>query len=198
MKLNKIIWVLSTVIIVMFFLRLEEGGKNNKEELPISAFKQQKVVDVKVENDDRPLQLNKQQQQIPEYLLMNDWQIKIHAVGLTPEGNMDTVDSATDIAWYKGGYIDGNIILAGHRYFDGEKGVFFGLEDMHVEEIGIRFRDGTIKKYALQSVNSYLVEEIPSNVMQLDGEHRVTLITCDGQYNPLTTDNSHRAVAIYK
>jgi LPXTG-site transpeptidase (sortase) family protein len=126
----------------------------------------------------------------------------IYGVGLTKNGAMATLDGPTVIAWYKYSSIpgqEGNAILAGHRDWNGALGTLFYLETMKKgDKLIITFEDGHTETFQLESNHLYHQDHIPEHVMDLDGESRVTVITCAGKYIRGNGGYQSRAVAVFK
>lgn len=126
----------------------------------------------------------------------------IQEVGLTSNGAMETIDDPEPIGWYKFGALpggEGNALLAGHREWYGELGSLFKLEKMKVgEDLIISYENGQTQTFELVSNVLYKLDEVPKEVMAVDGEARVTLITCAGTYSKRMGTYDSRAVAVFK
>ncbi len=129
-------------------------------------------------------------------------QADIYPVGVTEDNAMDTLDSAKDAAWYQYGPSPGepgNALLNGHVKWKGELGTFSILKEMKVgDEIVIEYEDGSFKYFEVTNLDTYLLDEIPSSVMDLSGESRTTLITCLGDYDTSIGTSRSRVVAVCK
>ncbi len=136
------------------------------------------------------------------YFTAHKLQCDIYPVGVTEDNAMDTIDSAKDAAWYQYGPApgeQGNALINGHVRWSGEKGTFSILKEMEVgEEVVIEFEDGTFKYFEAVSIDTYLLDEVPPEVMELDGESRMTLITCLGDYDTSIGTSRSRVVAVCK
>lgn len=110
----------------------------------------------------------------------------IEPVGLDSEGRVDTIPNALTVAWYKYGAApgsQGNAILAGHRDWNGTLGSLRSIEDLKIgEAVTITFKDGSEQSFKVVSNNTYLMDEVPEGVMSLEGESRITMITCSGKF----------------
>lgn len=126
----------------------------------------------------------------------------IFGVGLTKTGTMDTLKGPTSIAWYKYGAIPGekgNAILAGHRDWNGVLGSLYNLEKMKIgDKLTITYEKGHKRIFKLVSNRIYLINEIPKEAMSLEGDTRVTIITCAGKYDSKTQLYDSRAIAVFK
>ncbi|MCL6452823.1 MAG: class F sortase [Alicyclobacillus sp.] len=107
-------------------------------------------------------------------------------VGLDASGRMATVPNAGVIAWYEGGAVPGgpgNAILAGHRDWAGELGVFWQLESLRKGDVVlVRFSDGHVLSLTVASDAVYNANFVPASAMNVRGASRTTLITCVGDF----------------
>lgn len=154
---------------------------------------QKKVAEKKHENKSKPIKL-----ELPSIYVS----APIYGVGLAPNGAMDTIDNARDIAWYQYSSIpgqEGNALLAGHRDWGKQLGTLFYMETMDIgEELIITYEDGHKETFQLVSNEIYLASEVPEHVMELDGESRITIITCGGKFNRKTGHYDSRVVAVFQ
>ena len=143
-------------------------------------------------------------QKIPVRIYFTNYerQADIFPVGVDEENRMGTLNSAKDSAWYQFGPSPGepgNAILNGHVKWKGELGTFSILKEMKVgDEVVIEFDDGSFKYFDVTNLDTYLLDEIPSSVMDLGGESRMTLITCLGDYDTSIGTSRSRVVAVCK
>ncbi|KKQ66767.1 MAG: Peptidase C60 sortase A and B [Candidatus Daviesbacteria bacterium GW2011_GWA2_38_24] len=123
----------------------------------------------------------------------------IEHVGLDSVGNMDVPKRAEDVAWYSKGYKigqEGNAVIAGH--FDttaGTPAVFYNLEKLFVgDEIRVQ-GDGKTVKFRVTGKQVYSSENFPLEVVFGDNpKSSLNLITCEGVFNSVTKNYSHRTV----
>ncbi len=142
----------------------------------------------------------------PVKIYFNDAEVSasIEPVGLTEDGAMDAVASATVAGWYEDGPSPGqygNALIDGHVRWKGRIGTFSVLNDMQVgDEVVIEYEDGSFRYFYTQSVNVYLLEEFPPEVMATDegGEPRLTLITCLGDYDQSIGTSRSRVVVVLR
>ncbi len=127
---------------------------------------------------------------------------EIRPVGITPEGAMGAISSATIAGWYKDGVSPGeagNALIDGHVRWKGKTGTFSILKDMVPgDEVAIEYADGTFQYFETVSVDIYLLEEVPPEVMELDfgGEPRITLISCLGDYDRSLGTSRSRVIVV--
>lgn len=162
------------------------------DEADVSQIEEENRKDIHV-NESKPTKL-----EIPSLNVS----ATIHEVGLTSKGAMATLNGPTPIAWYKYGAIpggEGNAILAGHREWNGVMGTLFYLETMKKgDTLKITYEDGLTQKFELVSSNLYPMNDVPKEVMELDGESRLTIITCGGTFNKKRLSYDSRVVTIFK
>ena len=129
-------------------------------------------------------------------------QADIYPVGVTENNEMGVIDFAKDAAWYQNGPSpgeEGNALTNGHVRWKGEIGTFSILKESAVsDEVVIEFDDGSFKYFTIDTLNTYLLDEIPADVMDLKGEARMTLITCLGDYDRELGTSRSRVVAVCK
>jgi len=136
---------------------------------------------------------------IPELSL--DYEIQ----GTEPdsEGNMQIVPALPIISWFEVSPIpgnEGNAILGGHNKWRGERSKLYTLDELDIgDEMEIEYEDGTCRWFKLESVFVYLLRTAPAHlIMDIEGEARVTLITCKPPFNTSTGTSDYRIVAIFK
>lgn len=140
----------------------------------------------------------------PKRIVIPDLNVNalIEPVGLDSAGRVGTIENPAVIAWYKYGAIPGdrgNAILAGHRDGRGKLGSFGNIERLEPDSsIEIEFEDGSRKMFVVQTNDTYLLNKVPEEVMQLNGGQRVTLITCGGKYVKEKGGYQSRVVVILK
>lgn len=134
------------------------------------------------------------------YFMTAEVSCEILPVGLNEDGEMGTLDSASQAAWYEPGPAPGepgNALINGHVRWKRKMGTFSVLLEAEVgDQVAIEFADGNYKYFTMTSVETYHYTEIPDSVMALDGESRVTLITCLGDYNNSLGMSESRVVAV--
>ena len=114
------------------------------------------------------------------------------------------VPSATTASWLEIGPVPGepgNALLAGHVTWKGVKGTFSLLKEMTAgDEVVIEYADGTFGYFKAESVNTYLTDEIPENLLSVyfAGDPVVTMITCLGDYDRELGTSRSRVVMVLK
>jgi LPXTG-site transpeptidase (sortase) family protein len=143
-------------------------------------------------------------QQIPTMISFDNHNLKsrLHAVGLAQDGTIGTVNSASDAAWFSEGASPGdpgNAILSGHVSWGGKAGTFAVLHYMQVgEQVSVEFESGAKRVFEVTNVDKYTIDDFPSMVTDFDGDERLTLITCLGDYDRAYGTSRTRVVVICK
>jgi LPXTG-site transpeptidase (sortase) family protein len=113
----------------------------------------------------------------------------IVSMGIKADGTMESPRGPEEIAWYtfssKPGQI-GNVVMSGHLdYIDYGAAVFWRLRELRPgDEIQVVLDDGTVVKYAVESLTVY--DEATAPVPQIVGRtpnEAITLITCAGSFD---------------
>ena len=81
---------------------------------------------------------------------------------------------------------------AGHVIRIGEKVRSFQPGD----QVIVKMQNGEYAYYIVESINQYHYQHVPWEVMQHDGESRLTLITCLGDFSSSAGTSMHRVVAV--
>ncbi|EUJ42730.1 class F sortase [Listeria riparia] len=124
----------------------------------------------------------------------------VRPVGTDKDGRMEVPDGIDAVYWYKFGPSPGdkgNAIIAGHRDWGGELGLFKYLEDITLgEKVIIGYEDGTQKTFAVKSKKSYAFKDFPQELMDTTKGKQVTLISCTGTFNRSLDGYQNREVVI--
>ena len=151
----------------------------------------------------------------PEEEPLTAWPVwmSIPAIGVDAEVQDTGVDEVVDsmaivpsgsiISWWRGSSIpgnEGNAIFGGHNKWGGEYGQLYFLDNLEIgDEMIIFYDDGTSLNFRLESVFVYLLATAPANlIMDVNGDARVTIITCKEPFNPNTGTSDYRIIAIFK
>ena len=124
----------------------------------------------------------------------------VEHVGLTKDLAMDVPKKVEDVAWYELGYRPGergHAVIAGHLdTVTGAPAVFWSLESLQPgDEIFVESQDGTRRRFIVDYHTRYPYDEAP--VQQIFGPApvpRLVLITCNGQWDRIKRNYSHRVV----
>lgn len=122
------------------------------------------------------------------YFPQYDITCPVDPVGYNWRGEMATVRSPFRAGWlkYSGDPVTGgNVILAGHNRYSGKLGYFSVVKDklQPGDQVIVKMQNGEYAYYIVESINQYHYQHVPWEVMQHDGESRLTLITCLGDFS---------------
>ncbi|MBC2037309.1 class F sortase [Listeria booriae] len=124
----------------------------------------------------------------------------VRPVGTDKEGRMEVPDGIDAVYWYKYGPSPGdkgNAIIAGHRDWGGELGLFKYLEDISVgEKVSIVYADNEKKTFEVKSKKSYAFKDFPQELMDTTKGNKVTLISCTGSFDRSQDGYQNREVVI--
>jgi LPXTG-site transpeptidase (sortase) family protein len=124
----------------------------------------------------------------------------IVVMGIKPDGTMESPKGPYDVAWYtfsaKPGQI-GNVVMAGHLdYINHGAAVFYRLRELAPgDQIEVVLEDGTVVKYAVESLTVY--DEATAPVRDIVGptpNEAITLITCAGSFDRANLNYNKRLV----
>lgn len=123
------------------------------------------------------------------YFTRQEVSTDIIVVGVNEDNTMEAPDDAMLGGWLKYSVPPGepgNSIIAGHDSAGGVKGVFSILKKLELgDAVVIEHADGVFNYFEVADINTYLVQDVPDEVMQRtrEGEPQLTLITCLGDYD---------------
>jgi sortase (surface protein transpeptidase) len=121
-------------------------------------------------------------------------------VGVDASGNMSAPRGAWDTAWYAAGPRPGdvgNAVIAGHvDYHDVGPAVFWDIRTLTPgAEIWVTGDNGSRRRFVVQSVESYLLDEAPrERIFGPDASANLNLISCVGNFDPATRSYDRRIV----
>ncbi len=141
----------------------------------------------------------------PVYVYFPDYDITcpIDPVGYSWTGNMATVRAHNRAAWLNSSgdpVRGGNTILAGHNKYSGKLGYFDVVKSkLKINDIVVvKTAADELYYYAVVSIDTYPYNSVPYSVMDTEGEPRLTLITCLGDFDHSIGSSKHRVVAVCK
>jgi sortase family protein len=122
----------------------------------------------------------------------------VEPLGLDRYGAMDTPNNIWDVGWYNAGPVPGapgDAVFDGHAGYPGQPLIFGRLAKLQPgEPIVVVLADGSQQVFAVVSVASYPLGSMPSGMFEPYGPPRLTLITCDGQFNDTDKTYANRLV----
>jgi hypothetical protein len=111
----------------------------------------------------------------------------VEPLGLDQYGAMDTPNNIWDVGWYNAGPVPGapgDAVMDGHAGYPGQPLVFGRLAKIQPgEPIVVLLADGSKQVFTVSSVQSWPATSMPPTMFEPYGPPRLTLITCDGQFN---------------
>jgi LPXTG-site transpeptidase (sortase) family protein len=138
----------------------------------------------------------------------NPLQLRIQAIGidlpisassLTPNRELAAPADTLGVVWFQEGAkpgMRGNAVLTGHVDWSGQPGAFFRLKELLPGDIiQIYAADGTLFLYTVDTTQVYRADDAPvTDIMGSKDVPLLTLITCEGAYDYVRQDYSHRRV----
>jgi LPXTG-site transpeptidase (sortase) family protein len=123
----------------------------------------------------------------------------VEVKSIDADGVMQSPDSAWSIAWYDFSARpedEGNAVFSGHLdYWGVGPAVFWQLGDLKSgDEITVTMQDGSVVAYQVTSVESFPATADASPVVASTGVPMITMITCDGRFDPATQEYDQRIV----
>jgi hypothetical protein len=107
-------------------------------------------------------------------------------VGVEATGEME-VPEADEVGWYRHGPAPGEPgsgVLAAHIAYNGVDGVFRHLSDLDGgAEVVVAFDDGTSMRFVVSEIARYAKTDLPDDVFAREGDPRLALITCGGDFD---------------
>ncbi len=123
-------------------------------------------------------------------------------VGIASDNSIEVRPSATEGGWYKFGASPGdpgNAIISGHNSLKGKKGTFSVLKVLNPgDRIAIEFENGEFRFFEVMQRDTYKLKQFPAEMLETDGESRMTLITCLGDWDQSIKTSASRVVAVCK
>ena len=131
---------------------------------------------------------------IPRRIALPDLGVRapVVEVGLDEAGGVVVPDDITTVGWYRGSVsldaLAGSTVIVGHRNSAvAGSGAFDNLESLEAgDPIRVVDESGAVHRYRVSEVDMVLKEDFASIVREAfgtEGEHRLTLITCGGDFD---------------
>jgi len=127
----------------------------------------------------------------------------IQDVGITRSGKMATPEGETiyqDVGWYRYGPRPGEVgsaVMAGH--FDNgynKPAVFYKIAELVPgDTITVSYPDGQVANFLVKEKETYPIADAPlEKIFGNNGKKMLKLITCEGEWNPISKEYSERTV----
>ena len=127
-------------------------------------------------------------------------QTTIESVGLDAEKKMDVPKDSDHVAWYNLGPrpgTSGSSVIAGHKdEVDGSPSVFWDIKKLEAgDKIIVTDEAGIEHTFSVIEKTEYPDSDFPlQKVFNTSGKPFLNLITCEGVWNKVTRNYSHRTV----
>lgn len=125
----------------------------------------------------------------------------VQMTGVSAKGNMGVPTNFTDVAWFDGGTMPGQIgsaVIDGHVDNGlGLDGVFKHLGDIKVgDDIYVRTKEGAELHFVVHDIENYPYQSVPTEQIfhSQDGLQHLNLITCEGAWVKGDKTYDHRLV----
>lgn len=122
----------------------------------------------------------------------------VRPVGVEEDGEME-VPPADEVGWYRYGARPGDAggaVLAAHIAYNGVDGVFRHLADLAVgDTVDVAFADGAARRFVVTEMARYPKSELPAELWAPDGDSRLALVTCGGEFDAAADSYEDNVVA---
>lgn len=113
---------------------------------------------------------------------------QVEPVGVDSHGDMVIPDLVNHVGWYRHGSVpgeSGSAVIAGHLDDYEGKSVFFDLAGVDPGAVvEVRLSDGRMSTFQVTGKTSFPADQLPADeVFARDGESRLALLTCGGDWN---------------
>ncbi len=123
----------------------------------------------------------------------------VEVKSIDDNGVMENPSSSESVAWYDFTARpddQGNAVFAGHLDYDGVgPAVFWELGSVSLgDEVNVTQGDGSIIRYRITGVRSVPADADASNIVATGDVAKITIITCDGSFDPSSQEYDQRIV----
>lgn len=129
----------------------------------------------------------------PVRLVVDDIAISgapIDPVGVEPDGGMEIPTDVSRVGWYEygpqPGADQGTAVLTAHIDDRTQgKGVFYDLDELAAgDDIAVEMDDGSVERFTVDEIRQIPKVDLPTgDLFRRDGDPRLALITCGGQFD---------------
>lgn len=200
MLLNKILLIIALAVCILsaaflLYFIFQDGTENAPTPIvtnTTSVYEQEKV-NVPIDLVDSPLPVRLE---IPKIGI----DTVVEHVGLTKDGALDVPKGPSNVAWFELSPVPGGVgssVIDGHSgYKNNRPAVFDNLYKLRIgDEIYVQDSKGGMVVFVVRELKSYDRNKDTSDVFNSsDGTSHLNLITCAGDWNPITKTHSQRLV----
>jgi len=112
---------------------------------------------------------------------------RVEALGVDSSGAMDTPHNIWNVGWYRAGPSPGepgDAVIDGHVGLPGSPLVFSGLARLAIgADVIAVLGNGTRSRFTVSSKQNWPTSSHPPGLFSVDGQPRLSLITCTGSYD---------------
>ncbi|MDR3558398.1 MAG: class F sortase [Candidatus Pacebacteria bacterium] len=123
----------------------------------------------------------------------------IKDMGLTPDGAMAVPSNQVDVGWFSLGTRPGDrgsAVIGGHNSWASKPGAFARLDQLQKGDIvSVIDAKGATTSFAVRDIRTYDARDTDtSDIFQSESGIHLNLITCSGDWDPLTKSTTTRLV----
>ncbi len=119
-------------------------------------------------------------------------------MGLTTGGAMAVPDNRVDAGWYRLGTRPGEIgsaVIGGHNVWDAGVGVFARLPELKKGDVAsVVDAQGVAISFVVRDTRTYDATDTKTGIFESSSGAHLNLITCSGEWNPVTKSFTKRFV----
>jgi len=123
---------------------------------------------------------------------------QIQVVGKDRNGAMSSPNSLETVGWFNGGPLPGragDAVIAGHLGLPSEPAVFSNLRLLRPgDSVQVVWSDGSVAEFTVTTSEQVAASAHPPGVFAKGGAPRLTLITCDGQWDQASRSYTDRLI----
>lgn len=198
-KLLRVVWILLALLVVVVGAYLYY--QSTKGQPTPRAVEQNQVAE---DTDKDKASKFPQLSQTPVRIMIDkiDVDAPIEPVGLTDDGLMAAPDTNELVGWYEQSARAGEdryaMLLDGHYGSDTVPAVFRDLIKLELgDSIKVQGEDGAILKYKVVETDRHYAEDVDMKKAlnpYRPGAQSLTIITCEGQYDPVNVTYDKRTI----
>ena len=137
-------------------------------------------------------------QEKPEAHLKIEVDAVIKDMSVTSDGVMEVPSNRIDIGWFSFGTRPGktgSAVIGGHNRFDSKSGVFVNLNQLEKGDVlSVVDAKGFSTSFVVRDMHIYDATDTNTGIFESQSGVHLNLITCSGDWNPLTKSYTKRLV----